>query len=320
MIRSVLRGCLILLSLVVGNVLVSVSAHASVVCSDSSPSINFGSVNVTTSTGASATGSVGYTCTNYNNTAVSFDLCLGMGTPSYPGTASQPEMQGSGTLKFNLYTNAPDGTIWTTTTPISVPVSIAAGIGKSVSGTFTFYGYIPGSQTAAAGNYSAYFYNVLLGFMTGTQCGSLNGYSGLDFTLPVTAVVTNNCVVGASSDLSFGSVSATAKNVTGSNTLVVSCPSGTPYYIGLAPSNGSTTGAGVMAGTGSNTDKVPYQLRSGSASGAVWGNTATSTKVGNGVAGNGTGTSQSITVYASAASADYTPDTYTDTVTVDLNY
>jgi spore coat protein U-like protein len=66
---------------------------------------------------------------------------------------------------------------------------------------------------------------------------------------------------------------------------------------------------------------VPYQLTStAGAGGTIWGNTATSTAVGNGVAGTGTGAAQSLTVYATAASANFTPDSYADTVTVNVNY
>ncbi|MBU6503769.1 MAG: spore coat protein U domain-containing protein, partial [Burkholderiales bacterium] len=66
--------------------------------------------------------------------------------------------------------------------------------------------------------------------------------------------------------------------------------------------------------------KVPYQLYSNATLSNVWGNTASSASVGNGVAGTGTGSAQSIPVYAKAPSANYTPDSYSDTVTVNVNY
>ena len=70
-----------------------------------------------------------------------------------------------------------------------------------------------------------------------------------------------------------------------------------------------------------NTDSVPYQLRSAPGmTGTIWGNTATSSSVGNGVSGGGNGTAQSITVYATTPSANFTPDSYADTVTVTVNY
>jgi spore coat protein U-like protein len=133
------------------------------------------------------------------------------------------------------------------------------------------------------------------------------------------------CVVtaGAASNIQIGpasGVASSAVNTSGSNNIAISCTKNVPYYIGLAPSNGNTAGAGVMSGTGSNADKVPYQLHSVSAAGPIWGNTATSRTVGNGVQGTGTGAAQSIPVFATAPSANFTPDTYSDTVTVRVNY
>jgi spore coat protein U-like protein len=59
---------------------------------------------------------------------------------------------------------------------------------------------------------------------------------------------------------------------------------------------------------------------SAGSSGTIWGNTATSSSVGNGVAGTGTGADQTLTVYATASDANYAPDTYSDEVTVTVNY
>ncbi len=116
-------------------------------------------------------------------------------------------------------------------------------------------------------------------------------------------------------------MSASATNLAGSSTLTVTCPNGTPYYIGLAPSNGSTTGAGTMSGSAGNTDKPTYQLRSTpGSSGTIWGNTATRTSVGNGVAGTGNGSPKTHTVHATMPNANYRPDSYGDTVTVRVHY
>lgn len=144
-------------------------------------------------------------------------------------------------------------------------------------------------------------------------------------TFQVLITVQSFCTVaaGTASNINLGAVNTSATNVTGNNTISVNCSKTTPYYIGLAPSNSNTLGAGVMssvANSATNTDKVPYQLNQTSASGPIWGNTATSTAVGNGVAGTGTGAAQTLTVYAKVASANFTPDNYADTVTVNVNY
>jgi spore coat protein U-like protein len=148
-------------------------------------------------------------------------------------------------------------------------------------------------------------------------------------TFQVQMTVQKACAVtaGSGANINVGSVASSATNSSGSNSISVNCSKTTPYFIGLAPSasnGGTTTGSGAMASTGGvvgNTDKVPYQLRSTSGtSGTVWGNTATTTAAGNGVSGTGNGSAQSYTVYVTVPGANYTPDSYADTVTVNVNY
>ena len=147
-----------------------------------------------------------------------------------------------------------------------------------------------------------------------------------NFQVKMTILKSCSVVAGDASDISLGSVSSTALNTNGTSNISVTCSKTTPYFIGLTPSvanSGNTTGAGNMISTTAptvNIDKVPYQLNSGSASGPVWGNTATASTVGNGVSGTGTGLAQTIPVFATAASANFTPDSYADTVTVTVNY
>jgi spore coat protein U-like protein len=164
---------------------------------------------------------------------------------------------------------------------------------------------------------------VMAGFSLSTHAATATA------TFQVLMVIQKACAVtaGATSNINLGTVATTAVNTTGSNTISVTCSKTTPYYIGLAPSaanGGTTTGSGSMSTADAlpgNTDTVPYQLTSTPGpSGTVWGNTATSTTVGNGVAGTGTGTAQSLTVYATAPSANFTPDSYADTVTVNVNF
>lgn len=142
-------------------------------------------------------------------------------------------------------------------------------------------------------------------------------------TFDVELQITATCAVtaGSGSDIDLGSNPSTTTNIAGSSSLSVNCSKTVPYYVGLAPSNNATNGAGVLSPAGASTDTVPYQLRStAGSSGTVWGNTATSSAVGNGVAGVGSGSSQTLTVYATVPSANFAPDTYSDTVTVTVNY
>jgi len=147
-------------------------------------------------------------------------------------------------------------------------------------------------------------------------------------TFQVMMTIAKACSVtaGTTSNINLGSVNSNATSTTGNSTISVNCSRTTPYFIGLAPSSangGNTTGAGAMssvAASATNMDKVPYQLNQTSATGPVWGNTATSTTVGNGVAAMGTGALQTYTVYATVPSANFAPDSYADIVTVNVNY
>lgn len=144
-------------------------------------------------------------------------------------------------------------------------------------------------------------------------------------TFQVRITIEKSCTVtaGSASDIDLGAHPATDTDIAGNNTISVNCSKTTPYFIGLLPSNADTTGAGEMSSTsgGGNTDLVPYQLRSTAGmAGTIWGDTATATAVGNGVAGTGTGNAITHTVYATVASANFTPDSYADTVTVHVNF
>lgn len=147
-------------------------------------------------------------------------------------------------------------------------------------------------------------------------------------TFQVLLKIQKSCAVtaGAGSNIDLGTKDASDTNLAGNNTISVNCSKKTPYFIGLSPSNANTLGAGTLgplniAPVTGNTDTVAYQLRSATGiAGAIWGNTATGTVAGNGVSGTGNGSAQSITVYATVPSANFTPDSYLDTVTVNVNY
>ncbi|MBF6601930.1 MAG: spore coat protein U domain-containing protein [Sphingorhabdus sp.] len=161
---------------------------------------------------------------------------------------------------------------------------------------------------------------ILTSLMLGTAANAATATDTFDVILTIEK--TCSVTAGAGSNIDLGTVDSTATNVEGSNSIAVTCTKGTPYFIGLAPSSGDTTGSGTMASTtAGNLDVVPYQLQQAAgAGGTVWGNTATASNIGNGVTGTGSGAAQMHTVYAVAPSANFTADSYKDTVTVNVNY
>jgi len=147
-------------------------------------------------------------------------------------------------------------------------------------------------------------------------------------TFRIQMTITSSCAVTAPpADIDLGAVAAKSGtvNANGGTAIKVNCTMNTPFFIGLAPSDGNRNGQGTMHGalTG-NTDMVPYRLYSNAALTRAWGNTATSTRRGNGVAGTGVGMAAtdavSLPAYAKVTNVDFRPDHYADTVTVSVHY
>lgn len=139
-------------------------------------------------------------------------------------------------------------------------------------------------------------------------------------TFDVKLTVVKACSVTAGTSVDFGNADAGAAPSTANptNTINVTCSKNTAYTVGLLPSNNSLVGAGAMKGTGTNTDTIAYQLRSTvGGTGTAWGDTVgTNTK-----AGTGSGIAQPITVWATVeGTTNVLPDTYKDTVTVNVRY
>ena len=145
-------------------------------------------------------------------------------------------------------------------------------------------------------------------------------------TFQVQMTITSSCAVTtAPTNINLGSFVATTSTLTtatGSTTFKVNCSNKTPFTVGLAPSagnGGTAVGTGNMLG-GTNGDKVPYTLYSNSGLTTAWGNTAGTNTVAGIGAGMASTNAASFTAYAKATSADFAPDSYADTVTVNVNY
>jgi spore coat protein U-like protein len=312
------------------------ASTANITCTSTTTAVTFPSFDPSGTGAATTAGGIQFRCTNSSLLGQDVTLCIGLGQGSGSSISPLRQMTGSlgNNLNFQVYTGASTATpIWgnvpSTANPAPVKTQFFVAIGGTfTSTTYTVFGSIPTPQPGVP---TDTYMNSLNGSIAynandaplgiGTYPANCDAGGTAPFTLSVQATVAHQCSVTAGAILNLGSVASTATNLSGSNTLNVTCTIGTPYYVGLAPSNGSTTGNGSMKGTGANTDTIAYQLRSTSGiSGLIWGNTATSTTTGNGVQGAGTGTSQTLTVYATVASANVTPDTYTDIVTVNVNY
>lgn len=319
---------LMLLALLLG----ATPAHAQITCSSTSMSaLNFSSVNPLASQ-TNITATLSYTCKNSGNRTYSALLCFSIGEPGGGPTSPRLMSSGSNTLQFQMYQDAARTSVWgsqffgASLTPLQVPITLTKGASTG-NRTATLYGQVLGGQASAIpGSYSDVYANgdtalTINDVQSGTAPAACDPtQTGNYFAFTVSATVTKQCTVTAASDVDLGTVPASATNIANNGSISIACSNTTPYTVGLRPSNNSTTGAGLMSAAAGNLDKVPYQLYQNAGMTTLWGNTATATNAGNGVAGTGSGAAKSHTVYVRAPSADFQPDSYSDTVTVVVNY
>lgn len=125
------------------------------------------------------------------------------------------------------------------------------------------------------------------------------------FALPVAQAA---CTLSYSS-LSFGNYTGAALN--GTNAATVNCPSGSGYTIGLNAGTGSGATTTIRKLTSSGGATLNYRIFQDAARTMNWGNTSGTDTV----SGTGTGSSQTINIYAQILSGQtMTPGTYTDTI------
>lgn len=159
------------------------------------------------------------------------------------------------------------------------------------------------------------------GFAMNASATTVTGQFTVSLKVNATCAVT----AGAASNIVLGPVLAgTATTVVG-NSFTVNCSNKTPFTVGLAPSNANTAGLGNLTGVLVPAVTIAYQLYQNAAGTTIWGNTAAVGSAGNGESGTGAGmaAAKAITfnAYANATgSTDVTPDTYSDTVTINVNF
>ena len=341
-------GCAALLTLC------SLPAHATLNCSFTAPTINFGAVDVLSGIYTQTTASMIMTCTKrWADVGNTGNVCLfiGDGSGADPVRGSRNTyaprflVSGANYAGFQIYTDPSYSTFWGTYAPNPSPQLISftfaggsrtytapvvfyaqmAAISPALNGTTTLQSIVPGAYASSFSGGHTYWASTLTTNQTvDAECNPRLYSASGNFPFSVSATVNANCLVNSVANINFGTQASIATNLQGSTNLSVQCTRTTPYYIGLAPSNGSVTGAGVMSSVANplNLDQVPYQLRqTAGMAGTIWGNTATSSSAGNGIGGTGTGVSaQSYTIYATVPSANYSPDNYKDTVTVTVNF
>jgi spore coat protein U-like protein len=316
------------------------SAQATITCTATMTNLVFGTVDlVDGSTPPSPTATLDYTCTNNSTVAESVRACFNIGDGDESLTNFNPRVMknaAGNSLKFQLYQGT-SNVIWGSSgnaavpnpfvATFTVPRRISTTIPGSFSGSTTMRGVLTALQgTVPPGAYQDNFGSVhtSITFSSSTTAtpNACNGMAADNFPFVVTATVAKSCLVTAD-PLNFGTIDGLPGMADRDqfSTINVTCTTPTAYTVALSPSNNSTTGAGTMAPTGGvpgNTDTVPYRLYSNAGRSAPWGSvTGTNT-----VAGTGTGTAQTLTVYGRVlgSSVNVRPDSYRDVVTVTVSY
>lgn len=139
-------------------------------------------------------------------------------------------------------------------------------------------------------------------------------------SLGVSATVINSCSISTASDVAFGNydpISGTDNTNTGSFTVTCTPSASTAITLGQGSNadTGSTDAAPLRRMTDGSSDYLSYNLYTDNTYATVWDNST-------GVSYTGTGSADTVTVYAKAAAGQLTAPagSYTDTVVATITF
>ncbi len=332
--RSPCLSCALFLA----TLLFALPSHAATTCSATMTPVNFGAINSTGSTDASATVTV--TCNSVGLGAqgsVYVRMCLYAGTGS-AGAAITPRTMQNGfgdALQYNLFREPGFATIWGDTSgtrialDLSYPVVLLGGDG-SISHTVN--ARIPIQAGLAAGSHQSDFNGIhtelryrydepdpALGSTWPASCetGGNGGATGLRLPFTVSADVLDHCTVGTTTDLDFGAIPGLIRSDHDqTSTISLSCTRRTAWNVALSDGQNAVDSTRRMR-LGATGNYVDYALYRNAERTLRWGQTVGSDTE----TGTGAGTSQSLTVHGRVAAPQSVPaGHYRDTVIVTLTY
>lgn len=290
------------------------------------PGFAFGTVAGNPTVQNDTASNVNLQCYSYDG-AVTVKVCLKLSNGS-PDTALLPQRRMANAayrLNWQGYRDAARSLPWGDGTTAAA-LETTFQLNQTVWGinyrniTLPVYGRVPGGQAGiASGDFRS--------DLTLNMSGSLNtsaSCSSLTQTVDTVAVVASATVPAActlaTNPLSFGTVNVLTANVDTTTSLGLNCTLGAPWTIRM---NGGTVANSVsarrMGPGGVAPGVINYQLRHGSANGALWGDGTSGTTV---LTGTGSGSSQTVTVYGRIPGGQQPPPvgTYSDVVTVSVEY
>jgi len=171
-------------------------------------------------------------------------------------------------------------------------------------------------------NYSYFAFAVMLSLV----CTSLVQAATQTATFSVTSSVTSSCNAPSVGALAFGTYNPLSGSaLTATTTITITCTNTTPI-VSVTLNSGSGVGtinARKMELNGTDATKlISYNLYTTVGNSSIWGD-GTSGNVVNNVTGSaGTGSAQTLTVYGTIPASQTTvvPGSYSDTITVTINY
>ncbi|SAL28951.1 Csu type fimbrial protein [Caballeronia humi] len=324
-----MKRCMFVLFVVLA-ALWSINGHAQS-CTGSPSNLNFGTISPVSGTSTGASSTITIRCSGFP-LALPVRACVNLGVGS-GGTTYAPRtaLNGTSQLQYNLYADSAGGVVWgsrrtTSYSPVAVNIPLTSSGGTaSGSATLTVYGRVPASQPdLVAGTYTSTFAGTAQAELDYQQyviaapsCATMSTPAlALPFT--VNASVINDCTISAT-NINFGTAGVLSTTLTATGTLTVACTNDDAYSIALSPGTGSgaTVADRRMTKSGGN-EQIRYQLYRNAAGTIAWGDGTSGTST---AAGEGTGTSQSFTVYARVL-PQTTPSagTYVDTIIATITY
>lgn len=297
-------------------------------CQPNNGAISFGTVSPDAVTDTQ--NNLTYTCQS-NASTTYFRICVYMAEGDPLGGVNPRRMTNynGAELKYDFYSDAartqiigapPTGGGF----PVYSFTAMIPGGYVQAQNVFPLYARVPAGQTSLpAGNVfqsqvnnSVFSYSWANGSYP-ANCNTGTGASSVTFYSQVTATVSNACRITLATDLDFGTVGSLSSNRDQTSTVLVRCPTGTNWRLGL--SDGIHASGGVRRMRSAAGNHVNYELYRDAGRSLRWGSTlGTDTTNGTGM-GEATAVTQTVFGRVPAQGAAVS-GSYTDTVTVTLTY
>jgi len=296
-------------------------------CSFSNTGLNWGNINLAAGTNFDLTGTFSATCTGIAGRTVR--ICPNFNNGSGGANASGSErymLNGVNQLRYNLFRNSTRSQVWGSRTwgkpPTPPTINIRLNGAGTGSANTVIYGRVFSGQTGLpAGTYTSSFTGnhtqIAYAYSTVGNCSAIGLSNVTNVPFIATAAYGGACTVSATA-MNFGSRGILDTATDASNTVAVTCTSGTGYTISLSGGDsGATDPTQRLLSDPADTEFITYGIYRNAGRTLPWGSTIGS----NTVAGTGTGAVQNYTAYGRVpAQATPSAQTYSDTIVVTVTY